>query len=279
VSVAEDIGGPPPVRVVVVDDLADVRLLLRLQFARDERFDVVGEGADGLEAISLADRLRPDLMVLDRQMPKLGGVEAIPEIRRRSPETGIILYTAQSDAGTQQAALAAGALDVFDKSAGLAMGFVDHLVGVLVARGDDPAATVDVRVGPVSAAAARVWVANTKTIIDAVAAHPEVLEQPVPPDVLELFSSFLDQWGAVARDADEFRWAARARPDDVFRIVTHWADIDRLSDGDLRRLGIHWSPPEGEPFFHALTSGVLDALRRHDETRRLAARLGDQWAQ
>src|SRR5687768_4414011 len=109
----EDSAGP--LRVVLVDDAADIRMLLRLQLRRDARFVVVGEGADGLEAIELAERLQPDLMVLDRQMPVLGGVEAIDRIRRVSPGTAVVLYTATSDDETQHAALAAGALTVVDK--------------------------------------------------------------------------------------------------------------------------------------------------------------------
>ena len=42
--------------------------------------------------------------------------------------------------------------------------------------------------------------------------------------------------------------------------------------------GVSWAPPEGGPFFTALTSGVLEALHRHDETKRLAERLGEQWS-
>lgn len=276
-SALEDDGQARPVRVVVVDDNDDVRMLLRVELGRDARFEVVGEAVDGNEAIALADALRPDLMVLDRSMPGLGGIEALPEIRRRSPETGIILYTAHSDALTDQAALSAGALGVLDKIAA-SLGFVDQLVGVVVGHGADPDATMELRVGPVPAAAARVWVANTRTIIDAVAAQPDVLDEPVPDEVLDLFRGFLDQWAEIAADATEFRWAARAHPDDVSRIVTQWATIDGMSDQQLQRLGVHWSPPEGEPFFHALTSGVLEALRRHEDTRRLAARLGRQWA-
>jgi hypothetical protein len=115
-------------------------------------------------------------------------------------------------------------------------------------------------------------------IIGAVAAHPEVLDEPIPDDVLALIGSFLDQWAAVAAGTEQFVWSARAGVTDVVRVVSYWAAIDRMTDEELVRLGIHWSPPEGEPFFRALTSGVLDALRRHEETQRLAARLHEQWA-
>jgi DNA-binding NarL/FixJ family response regulator len=51
----------------------------------------------------------PELLILDRQMPVMGGVEALPEIRRGSPDTAVVLYTAGPDAGTYRAAVAAGA--------------------------------------------------------------------------------------------------------------------------------------------------------------------------
>jgi hypothetical protein len=123
-----------------------------------------------------------------------------------------------------------------------------------------------------------VWVENTRKIIDAVAAHPEILGEEIPGDVIYLFRSFLDQWDVLAANTDEFRWEARANPDDVSRVVTYWATIDAMSDEQLQQLSISWAPPEGEPFFQALTVGVLDALRRHDETQQLASRLDEQWA-
>lgn len=267
----------PRVRVVVVDDVEDMRTLLRLEFDTDGRFEVVGEGEDGHQAIELAQALEPDLMVLDRQMPRLGGVEAIPEIRRRSPRTAVVLYTAAADAGTHQAALAAGALEVLEKVGGTS--FVDSLASAVLDRAASPEATLEVRVGPVPAAAARTWIANTRTILDAVQAHPDVLPEPVPEDVLELFCSFLDQWSDIAQRTTEFRWVARAKPADVSRIVEQWATIDSMSDGDLGRLGVHWSPPDGEPFFEALTAGVLRALERHEETERLGRLLAEQWGQ
>ena len=51
-----------------------------------------------------------------------------------------------------------------------------------------------------------------------------------------------------------------------------------MTDEQLELLGIHWSPREGEIFFRALTEGVLQALGRHEETKRLASLLGEQWA-
>ena len=265
------------VRVIVVDDATDVRLLLRMQLARDPRFEVVGEAADGVEAIELAEASQPDLVILDRQMPRLGGIEAMPELRRVAPQAAIVLYTAQTDPSTYHAALDAGAVQVLEK-AGAARGFTNQLVRALVRGASAASDGIEIHVGPVASAAARVWVPNTRRIIEAVSAHPEVVGEQIPADVVELFLSFLQQWEAVAASTEEFRWVARADADAVARVVGYWATIDAMTDEQLRRLGVSWSPPEGAPFFAALTTGVLTALRRHDDTQRLAARLGEQWA-
>lgn len=266
------------VRVGLVDDSGSIRSLLRLSFDLDDRFEVIGEAENGQQAIGLVERTMPDLLVLDREMPVLGGVEAIPQIRLVSPRTAIIMYTAGADAGAYQAALAAGAVEVLDK-AGVQADLVDRIAQVLVDHWAEPGADVEVRVGPVSAAAARVWITNTRKIISAVRAHRDEFDPAVPADVLDLFDRFLDLWWSVAEESEDFRWVARAAVEDMQRVVEHWAAIDRMTDADLMRLGISWSPPEGEPFFHALTAGVLQALVTRDETQQLAAALRTQWAQ
>jgi hypothetical protein len=53
--------------------------------------------------------------------------------------------------------------------------------------------------------------------------------------------------------------------------------IDQMDDEQMARLGVNWSPPDGQPFFRALVAGVLDAMSRHEETRRLAGLLTEQW--
>lgn len=269
-------GGDRPLRVLVADDVEDMRLLVRLQFERDGRFCVVGEAANGEEAIAAAELLQPDVVILDRRMPVLGGIEAIPGIRAAAPHTAIILYTAQSDASTTRAALAAGAFDVVGKEHGARL--IDKLTDALAIHHDPEGSFVHVRVGPVPAAAARIWIDNTQRILDAVIANPDVLPAAVPADIESLFRSLLAEWSDVAREHTEFYWAAQARAVDVERIVEQWATIDSLPDESLARLGVTWSPPEGTPFFVALTDGILDALHRHHITRRLGERLSRAWA-
>ena len=81
-----------PVSVLLVDDHQIVRQGLRLLLER-EGFDVVGEAADGHEAVNMASRLRPDVAVLDFVMPLLNGLDAALQIQRESPQTRNILLT------------------------------------------------------------------------------------------------------------------------------------------------------------------------------------------
>lgn len=82
------------IRVLLADDVADIRALLRLAIERDDRFEIVGEAADGVEAIEQAARLTPDLVVLDLAMPRLDGLQAIPEIRNHiGPEGRIVVLS------------------------------------------------------------------------------------------------------------------------------------------------------------------------------------------
>lgn len=80
-------------RVVLADDMLDFRLLMRLQLRRDSRFEVVGEAGDGAEAVKLVETEKPDAVLLDLAMPVMDGLEAIPEIRKRSPETKIVVLS------------------------------------------------------------------------------------------------------------------------------------------------------------------------------------------
>lgn len=81
-----------PVSVLLADDHQIVRQGLRLLLER-EAFEVVGEASDGHEAVQLAERLRPDVAVLDFVMPILNGVDAALQIQKQSPLTKTILLT------------------------------------------------------------------------------------------------------------------------------------------------------------------------------------------
>src|SRR5436305_4133444 len=77
------------ISVVVVDDAAEVRSLVRTQLRLTGHFAVVGEGATGAEAIEACREHQPDIVLLDVSMPDMDGFEALPEIRAVSPHTRV----------------------------------------------------------------------------------------------------------------------------------------------------------------------------------------------
>ncbi len=101
---------------MLVDDSTDVRALVRRRLERSGRFEVVAEGADGDQAITLVHRHRPQLLLLDTSMPRVDGIEALPTIRALCPETVIVLFTGFEDASLEARARELGASDVVPKA-------------------------------------------------------------------------------------------------------------------------------------------------------------------
>lgn len=87
-------GAPNRWTVVVADDNPNFATLTRLWFRREPRFHLLASGTDGAQAVALAEEYRPDLVVLDDDMPVLTGMEAIARVRAVSPNSKIILYSA-----------------------------------------------------------------------------------------------------------------------------------------------------------------------------------------
>ena len=83
-----------PYRVVVADDVDDLRFLLRLEFESMGEFEVVGEAATGAQVLRVAAEVRPDVVVLDLDMPNMTGFEALPHLRRQNPEMAVVVYSA-----------------------------------------------------------------------------------------------------------------------------------------------------------------------------------------
>ena len=76
------------IRVLLADDQSLVRAGFRMILKAEPDFEVVGEAADGREAVALADRLAPDVVLMDIRMPALDGIEATRSITRREQEIG-----------------------------------------------------------------------------------------------------------------------------------------------------------------------------------------------
>jgi len=79
--------------VLLVDDVPDLRLIVRMVLERTERFEVVGEAGDGYEAITLAEQCQPDLTLLDLSMPRMNGVVALPRIREVAPNSKVVILS------------------------------------------------------------------------------------------------------------------------------------------------------------------------------------------
>lgn len=98
-----------PISVVLADDTEEIRHLLRLALSTDERFTVVGEASDGAKAVEIVAEKLPDAVVIDLAMPVMDGLQAIPEIKRRSERTKIVVFSAFESAQMSGEALARGA--------------------------------------------------------------------------------------------------------------------------------------------------------------------------
>lgn len=98
-----------PIRVLLADDHAVLRSGLRLLLTSQNEFEVVGEAASGIETLSLAEQLQPDLILLDLSMPALGGLDALPTLRKLVPATRILILTMHDDPQYLRQALKHGA--------------------------------------------------------------------------------------------------------------------------------------------------------------------------
>lgn len=98
------------ITIVLADDHAVVRDGLRLVLDASTDLRVVGVASNGIEAIRTAEKLQPDVVVLDIAMPQLNGVDAIPQIRQMVPNAQIVMLSMHANAEYALRALEAGAL-------------------------------------------------------------------------------------------------------------------------------------------------------------------------
>ena len=121
------------IRVLLVDDHSIVREGLQSMLKDSEEFEVVGQARDGVEAVSAASELSPDVIVMDVIMPGKDGVEACREIMKSLPDTRVIMLTASTEEEAVIEAVAAGATGYLQKVSGM-----DRLLGTLklVAAGE-----------------------------------------------------------------------------------------------------------------------------------------------
>jgi DNA-binding NarL/FixJ family response regulator len=97
------------IRVLVVDDHAVVRQGLRMFIEMQSDMEVVGEGSNGVEAVEMAARLEPDVILLDLMMPEMDGIEATRRILERTPQARVLILTSFGDDDKVFPAIRAGA--------------------------------------------------------------------------------------------------------------------------------------------------------------------------
>jgi CheY-like chemotaxis protein len=140
--------GGGKVRVLLVDDLSDIRLVMRLLLEADGRAEVVGEASDGAEGVRLAAELHPDAVVLDLRMPGMDGVAALPLIRDAAPGTVVVALSALPVGPMTDRAVDLGATYVRKPD----LRRVVNLVGALApAEPDPPRPKGGKRAGPAAA--------------------------------------------------------------------------------------------------------------------------------
>jgi NarL family two-component system response regulator LiaR len=105
------------IRVLIVDDHAVVREGQRALIATEPGMELVGEGADGIEAIQLTKSLKPDVILIDLLMPRMGGIEAIEKIKAENSKVNILVLTSFAEDEKVFSAIKAGALGYLLKDA------------------------------------------------------------------------------------------------------------------------------------------------------------------
>ena len=106
-----------PIRVLIADDHPVVRQGLRTYLELQPDIEVAGEAADGSEGVAAAERLRPDVILMDLVMPRLDGAGAMRELQRRLPSARVIVLTSYADDERLMPAIQAGAAGYLLKNA------------------------------------------------------------------------------------------------------------------------------------------------------------------
>ena len=98
-----------PIRLLLVDDQPAVRSGLKMRIALEPDLEVVGEVGDATEAMPLAQALRPDVVLIDVEMPGMEGISAIFALRRDIPHSAVVIFTLYDNAAMRARAREAGA--------------------------------------------------------------------------------------------------------------------------------------------------------------------------
>lgn len=107
--------GQEKIRVLIVDDIAETRDNIRRMLQFDNQIEVIGAAQSGREAVSLAGQTKPDVVLMDINMPDMDGITATETVRRTCPTTQVVILSVQSDPSYMRRAMLAGARDFLTK--------------------------------------------------------------------------------------------------------------------------------------------------------------------
>jgi DNA-binding NarL/FixJ family response regulator len=210
--------GPEKIRVFLVDDVRELRLLVRLTLEEDPEIEVVGEASDGHAGVEGVAETQPDVVLLDLSMPDMDGLEALPLMRERAPSARLVVLSGHQAGRISLEALHQGAMRYIDKAADLtAIHSAVRQVADL-----EPAAT-DERFAIVH----RMWTAFLNGAIDEMLkeAHPDATWRPYSAGGRELRSqpdvrAFLDDLTAEGRVVDPRAYAVEPRGNGLLVVGT-----------------------------------------------------------
>jgi DNA-binding NarL/FixJ family response regulator len=114
------------IRLVLVDDQPGVRQGLRMLLTLEPDMTVVGEASNGREALTLAQQLAPDVVLMDVEMPEMDGIEAAAMMRASTPQSAVVMLSIHDDVSTRARTHAAGATAFVNKS-----GAIEALVATI----------------------------------------------------------------------------------------------------------------------------------------------------
>jgi two-component system chemotaxis response regulator CheB len=261
-----------PIRVLVVDDSVVIRKLVSEALSADPDIEVVGTAVNGRLALAKVERLRPDLITMDLEMPEMGGIDSVRAIRARHRDLPIVMFCAATERGAAAAldALAAGADDYVPKPAAVGglpearAGIRDRLIPTIKALtgrkapapGPAPASPVLLppavarRRGPVKTPALLVIASSTggpealTTVLPALPAWlpvPVLVVQHMPPVFTRQFAARLDRLCAL--DVAEAENGAVPAPGSVY-LAPGDHHLTIRGEGPRRRLVLDKGPPE-----------------------------------
>lgn len=108
---------PDPIRVMIVDDHAVLRSGLRLVIDREDGLDVAGEAGTAEDALRSFERLKPDLVLMDLEMPGMGGLAGVERLKEQHPETKVLVLSMHGEADDVRRAFEVGASGYVPKTA------------------------------------------------------------------------------------------------------------------------------------------------------------------